>query len=220
MSYNSELQTNNINLQALLNAINALPEAGTDLPELTNEGVAGDLVSGKELIDSHGNIVTGTNPYEKTATDSEVATQTNLLAQVVSALEGKVASGASLPNNISEINTGSFVVASDYNARYEFNHGLSRKPNFYIVFAECDDASDIGANYLIFGYGIGIYNYGSDGWSEVFNYSTNWNCPTVQFSEPGIVGDTTKIEIYTIDKAKLKAGITYHWIAGVSTVLQ
>jgi hypothetical protein len=35
-------------------------ETGIELPELTNEGSASDLLSGKELIDSSGNIVTGT----------------------------------------------------------------------------------------------------------------------------------------------------------------
>lgn len=60
MSYNSNLQTNNTNLQSILDTINALPEAGTDLPELTNQGTASDLLSGKELIDQNGNIVTGT----------------------------------------------------------------------------------------------------------------------------------------------------------------
>lgn len=59
-NYNSNLQTNNTNLQSILDTINALPEAGTDLPELTNQGTASDLLSGKELIDQDGNIVTGT----------------------------------------------------------------------------------------------------------------------------------------------------------------
>jgi ribosomal protein L31 len=59
-NYNSNLQTNNTNLQSILDTINALPEAGTDLPELTNQGTASDLLSGKELIDQNGNIVTGT----------------------------------------------------------------------------------------------------------------------------------------------------------------
>ena len=85
----SLLQQNSANLQEILNTINALPEAGTDLPELSNEGVADDLVIGKELISSNGDIVTGINPYAKAETDAEVATQTELLAQAVSALEEK-----------------------------------------------------------------------------------------------------------------------------------
>ena len=54
---------NNISsLQEVLNTINTLPEAGTDLPELSNEGSASDLLSGKQLIDGDGNVVTGNIP--------------------------------------------------------------------------------------------------------------------------------------------------------------
>ena len=58
----SKLTNNTSFLQDILNTINNLPEAGggTELPELTNEGSASDLLSGKQLIDSEGNVVTGT----------------------------------------------------------------------------------------------------------------------------------------------------------------
>ena len=36
------------------------PNNGVELPELTNPGTAGDLASGKQLIDADGNVVTGT----------------------------------------------------------------------------------------------------------------------------------------------------------------
>lgn len=53
---------NTTNLQSLLEQANSLPEAsgGVELPTLSNEGTAGDLLSGKQLIDSDGNVVTGT----------------------------------------------------------------------------------------------------------------------------------------------------------------
>ena len=57
----SKLQNNITSLQSLLEQVNALPEAGgVELPELQNEGTAADLLSGKELIDGEGNVVTGT----------------------------------------------------------------------------------------------------------------------------------------------------------------
>lgn len=59
MSYNTELQANNADLQEILDAVNALPDA-TELPELTNPGTAEDLEADKQLIDAEGNIVTGT----------------------------------------------------------------------------------------------------------------------------------------------------------------
>jgi hypothetical protein len=60
MIMSSPLKQNTTTIQELLNTINSLPEAGTELPELSNEGSASDLLSGKQLIDSDGNIVTGT----------------------------------------------------------------------------------------------------------------------------------------------------------------
>ena len=54
------LNNNTTQLELLLAKVNALPEAGTDLPELTNEGEAADLLLGKQLIDSEGKVVEGT----------------------------------------------------------------------------------------------------------------------------------------------------------------
>lgn len=79
----SPLQNNITNLQELLDKVNALPEEVT-LPELTNEGVADDLVSGKQLIDSDGNVVAGTFSL-----DSELSTQDDLIAQIQTALQDK-----------------------------------------------------------------------------------------------------------------------------------
>ena len=59
----SKLHENTTDLQSILNTINSLPEAGSggvELPELSNEGTSADLLSGKQLIDGDGNVVTGT----------------------------------------------------------------------------------------------------------------------------------------------------------------
>jgi hypothetical protein len=123
-NYNSTLQSNNTDLQTILNTINELPNAGggTVLPTLTNEGSASDLLSGKQLIDSDGEVVTGTmknngsvsssidgintksvtipSGYTTGGTvsldntiDNEVNTQTNLITQITTALENKAAGG-------------------------------------------------------------------------------------------------------------------------------
>lgn len=65
-------------------------ETGTTLPELTNEGSAEDLMSGKELINSEGNTVTGTFTI-----DNELTTQEDLISQITTALAGKAGSSGS-----------------------------------------------------------------------------------------------------------------------------
>lgn len=103
----------------------SVESSGVDLPDLSNEGTASDLMLGKELINGDGDIVvgtyvplstddataisvdivdgktayvkgqkvTGTNPYDKSTTDEKVDTQTSLIEQIKTALEGKSAGG-------------------------------------------------------------------------------------------------------------------------------
>lgn len=73
----SNLKTNTTSLQELLTVVNNLPEAsnGVELPDLTNEGTAADLLIGKELIDGEGNVVTGTFTI-----DEELSAQATLLS--------------------------------------------------------------------------------------------------------------------------------------------
>lgn len=101
-NYNSNLQSKNIALQAILDKINNLPESDSEivLPKLTNEGSASDLLSGKQLIDGEGNVVTGTIPTQaaKTITPS-TSSQT------------AVASG--------RYTTGAVTVAGDANLKAE-----------------------------------------------------------------------------------------------------
>lgn len=80
-NYNSTLQTNNIDLQAILNTINELPEANAggdiQLPELSNEGSADELFFGKQLINQNGQIVNGTFTI-----DDEITNQQLLIMQI------------------------------------------------------------------------------------------------------------------------------------------
>lgn len=116
------IKNNTTRIQDILTKIHNLPEAGTDLPELSNEAVASELLSGKQLIDDEGNVVTGTmsnnGAINKTmdgintksitiskgyttggtvsldnTIDNEVNTQGNLMSQIKTVLAGKAAGG-------------------------------------------------------------------------------------------------------------------------------
>lgn len=59
------ISDNTAALQAILAAVNALPNAsggGGQLPTLSNPGTANDLAAGLQLIDANGNVVTGNIP--------------------------------------------------------------------------------------------------------------------------------------------------------------
>lgn len=113
------ISNNTTKLQSLMDKINALPDykEGIELPELSNEGSSANLLNNKQLIDSEGNIVTGSMPDRSNYTlffdgidtksiilpegyyingtvslnneiDDEVETQADLIAQIQTAVDG------------------------------------------------------------------------------------------------------------------------------------
>lgn len=63
MSYNQEIQSNNTDLQSILDTINALPEEKTLtdlLPTLSNPATAEDVAEGKQFVDGTGAVISGT----------------------------------------------------------------------------------------------------------------------------------------------------------------
>lgn len=79
MDYKVELQNNNIDLNAILGAINALPEAGAggiDTSDAT--AIAEDIAEGKTAY-VNGKKITGTIPFVNLVTDGKLSTSTNYL---------------------------------------------------------------------------------------------------------------------------------------------
>ena len=78
-------------------------EEALKMPTLVNEGLAEDLVVGKQLINSNREIVNGANPYEKASTDNEVNAQFGLIEQISNALKKKGSgNGVELPTLTNE----------------------------------------------------------------------------------------------------------------------
>lgn len=72
----SQLQDNSTALATLYGKIEAISSVGgVVLPELSNEGTAAELLSGKQLIDSVGNKVTGTMPNGSAKTPATTITK-------------------------------------------------------------------------------------------------------------------------------------------------
>lgn len=88
------IEQNTIDLESILAAVNSLPEgeggSGVELPTLTDPGKAEDLMSGKELIDENGSVITGIFTL-----DDEIAEQDSLIDQIATALRDKASGGSS-----------------------------------------------------------------------------------------------------------------------------
>ena len=74
--------------------VNVVIFGDSTLVDLREDTVTPDaLVVGHTAHGANGEAVAGANPYDKTATDTEVQTQADLIAQISAALEGKGGSG-------------------------------------------------------------------------------------------------------------------------------
>lgn len=95
----------------LSNAIDSI-STGVQLPTLTNPGTALDLISGKELIDQDGNVVTGTIPT-KTSSDltSSGATVTVPSGYYASSVSKSVSTVTQATPSIS-VNSSGLITAS------------------------------------------------------------------------------------------------------------
>lgn len=144
-NYNLTLQSNNTDLQAILNIINDLPETGVELPELSNEGSASDLLSGRQLINSNGNVVVGSFTI-----DSELNEQDNLITQIQAVVDSlpEAGTGGMSPTlfgsyviNIEEILTSTEIICNG-SVKTNFSTELSPYPEYgevhKIIFSEND----------------------------------------------------------------------------------
>ena len=111
---------------------------GVELPSLENEGAAIDLVQGKEMINSQGEKVIGTNPYEKIITDETVEDQAGLIAEIKDKVNN-------LPNNTHDIFLLREATSYTNNSATKIGRGA-----FYdwvsLVLVNCPNVTSIGAN--------------------------------------------------------------------------
>lgn len=111
LNYNTQLQSNNVDLQAILNAINNLPEAstGVELPKLTNPASASDILVSKEAINANGMKITGSMLNNGTIT----STMDGIDVKSVTIPEGYTSGGTvSLDNTIdNEVDTQADLIA-------------------------------------------------------------------------------------------------------------
>lgn len=121
-------ETKNFNVPELSAAAVGSIGGGIDTSDAT--ATAEDIVSSKTAY-VNGAKVTGTNPYEKATTDVTVSTQTELISQILTALEGK-ASGGDNSGNGGTLDTGVINLSRSLGGPGKYNYRLtcSDIPNF------------------------------------------------------------------------------------------
>lgn len=86
--------TKEMSLQDIATNINKITGGeGVILPTLTNEAVASDLITGKQLIDADGNIVNGTMPLVTLSAPSITVNSNGLITATASQTRGYISAG-------------------------------------------------------------------------------------------------------------------------------
>lgn len=127
--------------------------------------------------------------------------------------------GGGLPNGISAIETGTFTPSSDTSNNYTIYHSLGVRPNFYFAFVEggMTDAT-LNPSSFIQSFGVKI-PVGSNAFNDVHAFVTSGGSlsqgsQSLSSAVLNTFFKTDSFRIYLMT-GKLKAGVTYRWVAGV-----
>ena len=184
----------------------AIQAATTYTPTTSNQTIAtGTYCFGTQTIEGDPNLLS-----------ENIAEGVSIFGVLGSLVSG---SGGGLPSGISAIETGTFTPTSDVSSSYTVNHNLGVKPNFYFAFVEggiTDPTSN--ASSFVQGFGIKI-PVGTNGFSDVHAIVTSGGSFSQQAqamtsSVYNTFFKTTSFPIWPTT-GKLKAGVTYRWVAGV-----
>lgn len=149
---------------------------------------------------------------------------------------GTYSGSGSLPAAISALKTGTFTPSSDLTSNRAIAHGLGTTPNFFLIYPTADsidavDFSGYNALQMFLAKPHTEYNASSEAidYTGIFNrtygyaYTGTSTTTAKNYFLTAIINVSTKSSyvtasyIYAQANAayKLKAGITYRWIAGV-----
>lgn len=156
-----------------------------------------------------------------TGTKTITANGTYDISGFASALVNVAGAGGGLPSGITEINTGVIENETDFFGEYVVNHGLSRKPNFFMVFVDGSTLPDDKNPALISMYGIYLpVKNGTSFANNEYTYIAFCNrddagtITNSSFNDPDYVISDTNLTIFAAI-GYMFAGVKYRWVAAV-----
>lgn len=218
--------------------------AGIKLPTLTNPGTADDLVRNKELIDADGNVVTDT-VFELTVdytekigvgfpmTDPDTTQLKNyeqytfaigeadgdyFLRQGAKVSVGFLSELIDLPSEIIKLNAGTITLPNDISSGLGIEHGLGEKPNFFII-APVGSVEETGGIGYLYGQMV-LWRYFEGSSTTIHGMGTiitiNSSNEAGSYSRRDSFAPSDQVvNVAASSSYKLKAGVTYRWVAGV-----
>lgn len=188
---------------------------GTSLPALSNPGAASDLKNGKQLIDSNGNVITGSMPNPSVATPSISVSTGGLITVSSTQEEGYVTASTKTATKQLTTQAGT-IITPGTTQKTACASGRYTTGNIYVAGDADLKASNIKSGVNIFGV---TGTYGSDLLETIvvgFNYSGS-------VSPYSTSGGYYKYRLYYKDNATLPSDPTSGdgewWLASFALIL-
>lgn len=127
--------------------------------------------------------------------------------------------GGGLPQGVTALSSGTLTLSSDPSSAINVEHGLGVAPNFFAIYADAADDYLEPADfnyYIIAQFGLCQDSLLCEAFRLVrFGTGSNFSQMANVVPHVSSFSNNSTFAVYNSSTYQLKAGVTYHWIAGV-----